>query len=90
MVVLSTVRAFGSGRFIPFVLLDASICVVISAADGTSVGGLALSLMVSKTLAIEASQRFWIVCPCLESAESSKFHMSRDRSSEGAEDGARV
>ena len=63
---------------------------LIATADGTSVRGLALSLVVVKTLAVITSQRFWVIGTCLEPTESSKVYMSRDWSSEGAEDGARV
>ena len=71
-------------------LLDAYICVVVATADGTSVRGLALCLVVVITLAVETSQRFWVICTCLEPTESSKVYVSRDWSSEGAEDGAGV
>ena len=88
MVVLSTVWAFGSCCLALLMLLDAYICVVIATADGTSVRGLALSLVVVKTLAVITSQRFWVIGTCLEPTESSKVYVSRDWSSEGAEDGA--
>ena len=88
MVVLSTVWAFGSCCLALLMLLDAYICVVVATADGTSVRGLALSLVVVKTLAVKTSQRFWVIGTCLEPTESSKVYVSRDWSSEGAEDGA--
>ena len=88
MVVLSAVWAFGSCCLALLMLLDAYICVVVATADGTSVRGLALSLVVVITLAVETSQRFWVIGTCLEPTESSKVYVSWDWSSEGAEDGA--